>query len=245
MNTDPRRICLVTETYPPEINGVALTLARLAGGLRARGHAVSVVRPRQPGDGRVGGERGRDPELTLVSGFGLPGVQGGARRSARGRDIAGLLERAAPGRGVRGDRGAARMVRRADRQPTGRARVQWLSYELRGLRGPLWAGLARARGPGISAPVAQPDAGHPGGQCGAATPVARHRLQRRARARARRGWRAVRSGAALGRGSGRPGARGATTWWRSTSDGSRRRRTSRWRWRRTAQCSGCRARRAA
>ena len=53
MNTDPRRICLVTETYPPEINGVALTLARLAGGLRARGHAVSVVRPRQPGDGRV------------------------------------------------------------------------------------------------------------------------------------------------------------------------------------------------
>ena len=53
MHTDPRRICLVTETYPPEINGVALTLARLAGGLRARGHAVSLVRPRQPGDGRV------------------------------------------------------------------------------------------------------------------------------------------------------------------------------------------------
>ena len=26
MNTDPRRFCLVTETYPPEINGVALTL---------------------------------------------------------------------------------------------------------------------------------------------------------------------------------------------------------------------------
>ena len=62
----------MTETYPPEINGVALTLARLAGGLRARGHAVSVVRPRQPSDGRVGGERGRDPELTLVRGFGLP-----------------------------------------------------------------------------------------------------------------------------------------------------------------------------
>ena len=58
MNTDPRRICLVTETYPPEINGVALTLARLADGLRARGHAVSVVRPRQSSDGRVGGERG-------------------------------------------------------------------------------------------------------------------------------------------------------------------------------------------
>ena len=68
MNTDPRRICLVTETYPPEINGVALTLARLAGGLRARGHTISVVRPRQPSDGRVGS----DADLTLVSGFGLP-----------------------------------------------------------------------------------------------------------------------------------------------------------------------------
>ena len=43
--TDPRRICLVTETYPPEINGVALTLARLAGGLRARGHAVLLGAP--------------------------------------------------------------------------------------------------------------------------------------------------------------------------------------------------------
>src|SRR5262249_14172579 len=43
-----RTICIVTETYPPEINGVALTLARLADGLRARGHAVSVVCPRQP-----------------------------------------------------------------------------------------------------------------------------------------------------------------------------------------------------
>jgi len=64
MDTDPRRICLVTETYPPEINGVALTLARLASGLRARGHAVSVVRPRQPSDGRVGGKCARDPELT-------------------------------------------------------------------------------------------------------------------------------------------------------------------------------------
>lgn len=38
---------IVTETYPPEINGVALTVQGLERGLRARGHEVSVVRPRQ------------------------------------------------------------------------------------------------------------------------------------------------------------------------------------------------------
>jgi glycosyltransferase involved in cell wall biosynthesis len=41
------KIALVTETYPPEVNGVAMTLSRLVGGLRARGHEVGIVRPRQ------------------------------------------------------------------------------------------------------------------------------------------------------------------------------------------------------
>lgn len=46
---DPRRmnIALVTETFPPEVNGVAMTLSRLVEGMRARGHDVEVVRPRQ------------------------------------------------------------------------------------------------------------------------------------------------------------------------------------------------------
>ena len=43
------RVAIVTETYPPEINGVALTVQTLAEGLAARGHAVEVLRPRQPG----------------------------------------------------------------------------------------------------------------------------------------------------------------------------------------------------
>jgi glycosyltransferase involved in cell wall biosynthesis len=42
-----RHICIVTETYPPEINGVALTLGHLAEGLRRIGHRVSLVRPWQ------------------------------------------------------------------------------------------------------------------------------------------------------------------------------------------------------
>jgi len=41
------RYAIVTETYPPEVNGVALTVQALEQGLRARGHDVSVVRPRQ------------------------------------------------------------------------------------------------------------------------------------------------------------------------------------------------------
>jgi glycosyltransferase involved in cell wall biosynthesis len=41
------RLALVTETFPPEINGVAMTLGRLATGLADRGHHVRLVRPRQ------------------------------------------------------------------------------------------------------------------------------------------------------------------------------------------------------
>jgi len=41
------RIGIVSETYPPEINGVALTVHSLAAGLAARGHQVDLIRPRQ------------------------------------------------------------------------------------------------------------------------------------------------------------------------------------------------------
>jgi glycosyltransferase involved in cell wall biosynthesis len=46
----PLHVALVTETYPPEINGVAMTVGRMVEGLRARGHEVEVHRPGQPGD---------------------------------------------------------------------------------------------------------------------------------------------------------------------------------------------------
>jgi glycosyltransferase involved in cell wall biosynthesis len=41
------RIAVVTETYPPEINGVAITLKRVVDGLRTQNHTVQLVRPRQ------------------------------------------------------------------------------------------------------------------------------------------------------------------------------------------------------
>jgi glycosyltransferase involved in cell wall biosynthesis len=43
------RIAMVTETYPPEVNGVARTIGLMAEGLQRRGHKVQLVRPRQNG----------------------------------------------------------------------------------------------------------------------------------------------------------------------------------------------------
>ena len=41
------RIAFITETYPPEVNGVAATIARVIEGLRERNHEVQLIRPRQ------------------------------------------------------------------------------------------------------------------------------------------------------------------------------------------------------
>lgn len=64
------RYAIVTETYPPEVNGVALTVQGLEQGLRARGHDVSLVRPRQDSDKET------LPDTTLVRGASLPRYPG-------------------------------------------------------------------------------------------------------------------------------------------------------------------------
>jgi len=43
-------VAVVTETFPPEVNGVAMTIGRMVAGLVARGHRVSLTRPRQAGE---------------------------------------------------------------------------------------------------------------------------------------------------------------------------------------------------
>ena len=65
----PRHIAIVTETFPPEVNGVALTLGHLVEGLRDSGHEVSLVRPRQRGERGV---RQIAPAMTLTQGLPLP-----------------------------------------------------------------------------------------------------------------------------------------------------------------------------
>ncbi len=62
------RVALVTETFPPEVNGVAMTLGRIVDGLLQRGHEVQVVRPRQ---GRED-DAERRPGLEQVLSHGVP-----------------------------------------------------------------------------------------------------------------------------------------------------------------------------
>ncbi|WP_313739811.1 glycosyltransferase family 1 protein [Pseudomonas sp.] len=77
MKTPPLHITLVSETFAPEINGVAHTLAHLGEGLRQRGHRVEIVRPRQAGDApnQEASGQGRS-DLLLVGGWPLPGYPG-------------------------------------------------------------------------------------------------------------------------------------------------------------------------
>lgn len=73
----PQHFCVVTETYPPEINGVAVTLSHLVNGLRARGHKVSIVHPRHPIQATSNATGLRDPSQDiLVRGLPLPGYHG-------------------------------------------------------------------------------------------------------------------------------------------------------------------------
>lgn len=66
------RYAIVTETWPPEINGVALTVHGLVSGLQARGHAVQVVRPRQDHETHASAE----PGTVLARGAALPRYPG-------------------------------------------------------------------------------------------------------------------------------------------------------------------------
>jgi len=63
-------LVLVTETWPPEINGVAMTLSHLTDGLRSRDWRVSIVRPRQRGETQA-----KSDDL-LTPGLPIPGYAG-------------------------------------------------------------------------------------------------------------------------------------------------------------------------
>jgi glycosyltransferase involved in cell wall biosynthesis len=83
--TTSLHIELITETYPPDVNGVALTVQALEHGLRALGHRVALVRPEH------GDESRRDrADLMLVDAAPIPrypglrfGLPAGRRLTAR------------------------------------------------------------------------------------------------------------------------------------------------------------------
>lgn len=65
----PLYVSLVTETFPPEINGVANTLRQMRDGLLAADQAVQLVRPRQADDSPA-------DDLVLTTGLPIPGYPG-------------------------------------------------------------------------------------------------------------------------------------------------------------------------
>jgi glycosyltransferase involved in cell wall biosynthesis len=59
------RIAIVTETFPPEVNGVAMTLGRIVEGLLSRGHSVQLIRPRQESEINIPMRQGLDEVLCV------------------------------------------------------------------------------------------------------------------------------------------------------------------------------------
>src|SRR5215813_917695 len=67
-------IAVVTETFPPEVNGVAMTTGRMLDGLMRRGHRIMLVRPRQHPNERP--QSSRLLSETLVRSIPLPRYAG-------------------------------------------------------------------------------------------------------------------------------------------------------------------------
>ena len=103
LNTPPlaSRRCLhisvVTETYPPDINGVAFTVARWVEALRRRGHRltlVQVAREREPPDAA-------DADAVRVPGYTLPGYSQVTCREIAGKQQAEGFAGGLPARNAR------------------------------------------------------------------------------------------------------------------------------------------------
>jgi glycosyltransferase involved in cell wall biosynthesis len=68
------KLVLVTETYSPEINGVAMTLGHVVHGLTQLGHEVTVIRPRQRAEQGAPALRVNGPVTEhLLPGLPIPG----------------------------------------------------------------------------------------------------------------------------------------------------------------------------
>lgn len=88
-------ISLVTETYPPEVNGVAMTLSRFVTGLQQRGHRLHLIRPRRQDETR-GNPDVTTPALLTVGGLRLPLYPDLQFGLPAGRDIRRAWERLQP-----------------------------------------------------------------------------------------------------------------------------------------------------
>lgn len=65
------KVALITETYPPEVNGVAITIGHMVRVLRKRKHHIQLIRPRQHKLDKAAQEEGY--EEVLLAGMPIPG----------------------------------------------------------------------------------------------------------------------------------------------------------------------------
>ncbi len=68
------RLAVVTETYPPEVNGVAMTMGRIVSAMQARGHQIQLVHPRQ--NTQDAGQPEPNLDHILKPGIPIPRYQG-------------------------------------------------------------------------------------------------------------------------------------------------------------------------
>jgi glycosyltransferase involved in cell wall biosynthesis len=86
------RYAFVTETWPPEVNGVALTVRSMRDGLESLGRDVALFRPRQPTDGAGSG----GPGETLLPSLPMPRYPGLRFGLPAPRALAAAWRRAPP-----------------------------------------------------------------------------------------------------------------------------------------------------
>jgi glycosyltransferase involved in cell wall biosynthesis len=88
------RIAIVTETYPPEVNGVARSLERIVEGLRRRNRDIQLIRPRQHIDDNP--RRGSGFQELLIKGLPVPGYPGLRMGAPAGRALRRMWSLARP-----------------------------------------------------------------------------------------------------------------------------------------------------
>lgn len=88
------KIALITETYPPEVNGVAMTNQRLVRGLLRMGHEVGLILPRKNKNVDLNKEQGL--EIHSVAGVPIPNYPGLRMGIPTGGQMERLLESIQP-----------------------------------------------------------------------------------------------------------------------------------------------------
>ena len=196
---------LVTETYPPEVNGVALTVQALEQGLRSLGHRVALIRTEHAEESTQA-----QADLMLVDGAPIPRYPGLRFGLPAGRRLIARWKAQRARCDLHRHRRPAGLVGAARGAPARHPGRDRLPHPLRRLRRPLRRRLPVALGVRLVAPLPQPRRRDPGADAGTAAAAQQPGLPAGATARPRGGHPAIpsrlarcRAARVLGPGRGR------------------------------------------